>query len=79
MRFYRKKELISYLKEMKCKQQKLLLLQKNYQEILFDLQECAIIIGYNRFKNNCQNIRRLLRNHISDKFAKCTSYNTKIC
>ena len=45
MRFYRKKELISYLKEMKCKQQKLLLLQKNYQEILFDLQECAIIIG----------------------------------
>lgn len=45
MRFYRKKELISYLKEMKCKQQNLLLLQKNYQEILFDLQECAIIIG----------------------------------
>ena len=45
MRFYRKKELISYLQEMKCKQQKLLVLQEKYQEILYDLQECAIIIG----------------------------------
>ena len=63
MRFYRKKELISYLQEMKCKQQKLLVLQEKYQEILYDLQECAIIIGEEvetEESTHSKEIRRLL-------------------